>query len=44
MAEKPAPGCGDHASYDARKPESLLNQDNLIDDDAIVCVRPADPL
>jgi hypothetical protein len=36
------------ASYEVkaevRKPASLLNQDNLIDDEAIVWTSPADPV
>ena len=33
-----------HASYDVRNPESLLNHDSLIDDEAMVLVMPFDPV
>jgi hypothetical protein len=33
-----------NASYEVRKPASLLNHDSLIDDDAIVCTRPFVPV
>ena len=47
VAEYPTIGCV-HASYEVRaevrNPASLLNQDSLIDDDAIVFTCPADPV
>ena len=47
VADIPAAGCV-KASYDVsadvRKPASLLNHERLIDDDAIVCTSPFDPV